>query len=490
MMQFLRQMHSNSRRYHPQIESTLSQLNPLCPRFDLRNGQVEVLFSPAQFYETLKHKIRNSKQRIFLASLYIGKEQYELIDCLDEALTKNPGLKVSILTDALRSTREFNRSNHNNITLLKKLFDNHGDRVDVHLYHSPRLYGIRKSLVPRRFDEGIAGVQHLKLYGFDDEIILSGANLSKDYFTNRQDRYMVFKSKEMTDYFHAMFETVARLSYDVQRSKSTTNGFRVKWNHRIPEPTVDPVNYIKQATRQIAPLLLPSKDAFTSEHNSDSTITTTVYAMSQFTPLLIPNTSTEYPVMSRLFSMLATDRFNWTLTAGYFNIDSSLQQKLFCTTPSDFAHVITASPKANGFYKAPGLPGQLPGAYSLLAQQFLENTINSRVESKIKMLEWEHVKPQRWTYHAKGLWISPPHSALPCMTVVGSSNYTRRSYCHDIESNVVIVTRDHSLQNQFQTEVDNLKKHCHEMTIKDYNDEERKPNWFQKLFVKYMGDRL
>ena len=34
----------------------------------------------------------------------------------------------------------------------------------------------------------VVGVNHLKVYLFDDDVILSGANLSNTYFTNRQDR--------------------------------------------------------------------------------------------------------------------------------------------------------------------------------------------------------------------------------------------------------------------------------------------------------------
>lgn len=47
------------------------------------------------------------------------------------------------------------------------------DRVDVRLFHTPELHGWRKRIVPRRFDEGW-GLQHMKCYGFDDTVIMSG----------------------------------------------------------------------------------------------------------------------------------------------------------------------------------------------------------------------------------------------------------------------------------------------------------------------------
>ncbi|KAF5389095.1 hypothetical protein D9757_004934 [Collybiopsis confluens] len=42
-------------------------------------------------------------------------------------------------------------------------------------------------IVPPRFNEGW-GTWHAKIYGADDDLIISGANLNKAYFTNRRDR--------------------------------------------------------------------------------------------------------------------------------------------------------------------------------------------------------------------------------------------------------------------------------------------------------------
>ena len=33
----------------------------------------------------------------------------------------------------------------------------------------------------------VAGVHHMKVHVFDDDIMITGANLSNDYFTDRQD---------------------------------------------------------------------------------------------------------------------------------------------------------------------------------------------------------------------------------------------------------------------------------------------------------------
>ena len=41
------------------------------------------------------------------------------------------------------------------------------------MFHTPKLTGWKKKYIPRRINEGW-GLQHMKLYGFDDEIMLSG----------------------------------------------------------------------------------------------------------------------------------------------------------------------------------------------------------------------------------------------------------------------------------------------------------------------------
>lgn len=51
-----------------------------------------------------------------------------------------------------------------------------------------------KRKLPVRWNE-VVGVQHCKVYIFDDQLILSGANLSNTYFTVRQDRYLMLSDE-------------------------------------------------------------------------------------------------------------------------------------------------------------------------------------------------------------------------------------------------------------------------------------------------------
>lgn len=159
------------------ISPLTNELDRICPSFDLRGDQIEVIQTPAQFYSTLKDRIRGARRRIFLSTLYIGKSERELLETVQQAMRDNPELKLSILTDALRGTREAPRPSC--ASLLAPLVEEFGEeRVEVRMYHTPNLTGLRKRTVPKRINEGW-GLQHMKLYGVDDEIILSGYGISK-----------------------------------------------------------------------------------------------------------------------------------------------------------------------------------------------------------------------------------------------------------------------------------------------------------------------
>lgn len=40
------------------------------------------------------------------------------------------------------------------------------------------------------------GVHHIKLYVFDNDVLVTGANLSHSYFTYRQDRYLMIRGSQ------------------------------------------------------------------------------------------------------------------------------------------------------------------------------------------------------------------------------------------------------------------------------------------------------
>jgi CDP-diacylglycerol--glycerol-3-phosphate 3-phosphatidyltransferase len=340
----------------------------------------------------------------------------------------------------------------------------------------------------------------MKLYGIDDEIILSGANLSTDYFTNRQDRYHLFSSRDITEYFEQLYQGVASLSFLVEPSKEVA-GFSLVWpaTNAAPSPLEQPKQFVSNATAIVNTLISPQRILQQTNLERDAGKTdTTVYMLAQLSQLLKPDTSTELPAVTGVLQTLAAPQYagsSWTFTAGYFNPAPSLTQLLMSSASSNCT-VITASPQANGFYGSKGVSGLLPGAYTLLARRFLKAIHEQKRESTIVLKEWRKGtvgEPNGWTYHAKGLWITLPKEESPSISLVGSSNYTKRSYSLDLEAGAMIVTHNDDLKKRLGEEKNWLQDYAKPVTLDDFARTERRVGLNVRIamwIVKLVGGAL
>ena len=103
-----------------------------------------------------------------------------------EESRRRKSVRVNILLDYCRGNRTNDRGESSG-TILRRLLRNDeasSSECRIAMYHTPILRGLWKMVMPQRYNETL-GLQHTKIYLFDDTLILSGANLSEDYFTNR-----------------------------------------------------------------------------------------------------------------------------------------------------------------------------------------------------------------------------------------------------------------------------------------------------------------
>ena len=96
---------------------------------------------------------------------------YPQVDLFRDSLSDKgrPDLHCSVLLDYLRGSRGYPNSR----TMVQPLVKYYGDRFKLHLYHTPNLRGLLKWVGPERFNE-VMGLQHMKIYIFDNDLILSG----------------------------------------------------------------------------------------------------------------------------------------------------------------------------------------------------------------------------------------------------------------------------------------------------------------------------
>ncbi|KAM4843230.1 CDP-diacylglycerol--glycerol-3-phosphate 3-phosphatidyltransferase, mitochondrial isoform 2-T2 [Thomomys bottae] len=411
----------------------------LVPEFGVSSSHVKVLSSPAEFFELMK------------------------VDCLENTLESSlqanlpSDLKVSILLDFTRGSR----GRKNSRTMLLPLLQKFPEHVRVSLFHTPNLRGLLRLLIPERFNETI-GLQHIKVYLFDNNVILSGANLSDSYFTNRQDRYVFLQDcAEIADFFTELVDAVGDVSLQLQGDDSV----------QVVDGMVHPYKgdraaYCKAANKRVMDVIHSARTRQQMLHaqtfHGDSLLTqeeaaaagdrrpapdTWIYPLIQMKPfeiqideIVTETLLTEAERGSRIF-----------LTTGYFNLTQAYMD-LVLGTRAEY-QILLASPEVNGFFGAKGVAGAIPAAYVHIERQFFSEVCGLGQQERVQLQEYWR---RGWTFHAKGLWLYLAGSSLPCLTLIGSPNFGYRSVHRDLEAQIAIVTESRTLQQQLHQEQEQL----------------------------------
>ena len=89
----------------------------------------------------------------------------------------------------------------------------------------------------------------------------------------------------------------------------------------------------------------------------------------------------------------------------------------------------------------------------------------------------EYLRSQ-WTFHAKGLWYTPPFEHLPNLTLIGSPNFGHRSLKRDLENQTVLITNNVRLREQLRQEYDHVYKYAVKVAGETFESYERRvPLW-------------
>ncbi|XP_005495705.1 CDP-diacylglycerol--glycerol-3-phosphate 3-phosphatidyltransferase, mitochondrial isoform X3 [Zonotrichia albicollis] len=465
----------------------------LVPEFGISSSHVKVLSSPAEFYELLKVQIKAAKQRVVMASLYLGTGilEQELVYCLEETLEKSlqakgsPDLRVSILLDYTRGSR----GRKNSRTMLVPLLQRFPEQVRVSLFHTPNLRGLLRLLIPERFNETI-GLQHIKVYLFDDNVILSGANLSDLYFTNRQDRYVLLRdSPEIADFFTELVDAIGDVSLQLQQDDT------VQMMEGMVHPYQgDKVAYCEIANRRVMEVINSARTrqerlhakTFHSSQPGSSLLSqqgsqapgslkpepdTWIYPLIQMKPFGI---QIDEMVTETLLTEAERDARIY-LTTGYFNLTQAYMD-LILGTRAEY-RILLASPEVNGFFGAKGVAGAIPAAYVYIEHQFYSEVCCLQQQERVQLQEYSRAG---WTFHAKGLWLYLAGSDLPCLTLIGSPNFGYRSVHRDLEAQVAIVTENKALQQQLHQEQEQLYLCSGVVSTSTFEQ----PSRYVKLWVK------
>nr|CAG4637887.1 EOG090X08SX [Chydorus sphaericus] len=364
----------------------------------------------------------------------------------------------------------------------------------------------------------------MKIYIFDDALLISGANLSHDYFTNRQDRYILIEDcKDLTDFYNNLVETVCGFSFRMN-SNNDLNMDPTFPHHPYKSRSRD---FVAEAKRRVEALFEKQKLIPFSKFNPESSNQDTwIFPLIQMGQLgvFMDNICT-----AKILEKAPPDAELY-LATGYFNLTQDYMNSLLNVSQSN-VHILMAHPsvhinnflfifsknsnlflqKANGFLGARGMAGGIPAGYTLLAYQFYRRLMDRAHGARIRL--WEYQR-QHWTFHAKGLWISfnNANDPRPCFTLIGSPNFGNspnlyycpdqkvlkniflligyRSVYKDLESQLAIVTVNSSLRDQLQKEREDLYRPSKLVDGSTFEQPDRKiPLWvrfiikvFRRLF--------
>ena len=515
---------------HSNVNSTLLQLlSKQCRGLPARGADIHILDTPTDFYHTLLSLVSTATQHITLSSLYLGTGPLEtqLVAAIQRRCEQQPQLKVHILLDYYRGTRDV--SGHSSVRALQPLLALNtptNPRITVSLFRPPvrRFAGPVDVFFRGRWRE-LRGVHHMKYYIVDDQSILSGANLSDTYFTNRQDRYVLFKrNNTLVDWLHQLttvlvtsqFSYSASSTGQLTQAKSGSDAQQLKDNlMELVKPREEDgqvgmnaahATLMPQVDTWLFPALQLGMVGVREEENIVTRLIklTALTAFAPHNPLMQARQPVAPPSTSASASsatappppLTASTVPCLSIATGYMNMPSMYTNALLSSvTP---VHLLSSSESANGWYGAKGIAVHVPRLYSAVLYSFLQYMAQGG-QHMVGVQEWQR---DGWSYHVKGMWLSMGRAAEQAagaeavLSVVGSTNFGLRSLERDAECSLVIVTKgglgEGSLARRLGEERDRLWKNGVKVTVDTFEREgsERQLPWLILWVAKFAREYL
>ena len=406
-----------------------------------------------------------------------------LVNQLHNQIKSQPALKATILLDYTRGTR-VDREGRSSKTLLTPLLSesrsvvSESDRVSVSFFLSPDFSNIflKNALLNRQKYNEILSLQHIKVYLFDNDFIISGANLNEQYFTNRQDRYIYVRNcPQLADYLERLIQAIGSISMHLNSDGTFSceldplderNKQQIQFKLR---EQIEQLNrsYLKAETRSATKAGGKNKidKASGSSRSEDAAVPnseTMIYPLLQMKKFEINSDET---FTKFVFNSL-TDSSKLYLASGYFNLTQDYQQSIFkvaASQPNSSIKLVMASEQVNSFYKAKGPIQHIPSVYTQLSKNFL-NDLNSKLLDNVRLLSYFR---SNWTFHAKGLWLRPATTSDYFLSLCGSPNFGYRSVYRDLELQMAILTKDDNLVKQFLDEYENISQYSTSISTPD-----------------------
>eukprot|EP00915_Cephaloidophora_sp_WS-2016_P006327 GHVH01008353.1.p1 GENE.GHVH01008353.1~~GHVH01008353.1.p1 ORF type:complete len:448 (+),score=44.35 GHVH01008353.1:462-1805(+) len=324
----------------------------------------------------------------------------------------------------------------------------------VELYSRTKFIQKIQLIMPRVLRTAL-GTFHPKVQVVDDTVLLTGANLGEDYFTDRKDRCLMVESPSLADSLCRWSDFVSRPDWSSPfvmnevfiSSRVIHESQRLLKRQETEEQRQ--LRISEHEDKDYQAVVLPRLSHW-SKQTADTDGCDVIHGDAQ-----ISRTITRYG----LPTLFATS---------YFNPNKSLLKMLAGRSEGMNGEelnalgygkslMVTSSRECNSFNR--GYKSIIPQLYESIA-----SNIDWTQLPYWKFLEYNSRGPG--SFHAKGLWWLPTPSPAgspqspKAITDVGSSNYGNRSEGRDLEMNFLLKTRDLKEINSLQREANEIIKHC------------------------------
>ena len=183
-----------------------------------------------------------------MSALYMGTGNLEkyLMQKLSSKLRSEQSLKVTLLFDFMRGTRITKDGSSSLDLMIPMKREFFKDSLRVGFWHHPDTGLLKGKYAQAQPLREIFGVHHIKAHVFDNNVMITGANLSEDYFTDRQDRCMVIQDCEpLADWFDDLISVLTDCSLNL-----TENGF-LKMLENFASPEKDAKAFKEQMSHHL-----------------------------------------------------------------------------------------------------------------------------------------------------------------------------------------------------------------------------------------------
>jgi CDP-diacylglycerol--glycerol-3-phosphate 3-phosphatidyltransferase len=355
----------------------------------------------------------------------------------------------------------------------------------------------------------ILAVNHIKVFVFDDNVVITGANLSKAYFSNRQDRYVLIRNAPaLADWMFAFTKQVCQLpgqvlvtrmgppasaypSVDTGRqatqlpnqegvvgmgppASAYRGGVVTMDSQATPVPNKERI--VRMDHKEIEGPFLELVHTY-STHQTGAQVQAVIAGLKPDEALIIPRMQFGGWDIDDIRTSIM-DAFNELeaapahaqcfMSSGYLNPSKEMERKLIAAGKVAPMHLLMASEDAIDFNEGGHcMSSTVKQSYSSLSTRLLRHASKANVfpvpipddavpndgYTTVNGIRFNEYKREGWTFHAKGMWILRPNEAW---TSIGSANFGRRSEVRDLECQLDLFTRDPALMERLKTEVHDL----------------------------------